>query len=77
MLSHGVHAAPKNLRGRGKRRMDAATNLLRKAFYSCTLYIWLLGALLPDPTGAPPLDPTSIPRHPVPTLTLEPSYATG
>jgi len=62
--------------------MDSATKLPRKAFDSCKLfvYIWLLGALPPDPTGTPPLDPAGglpSPRPPVPTLTSEPGYATG
>jgi len=49
---------------------DSSTNLYRKAFDSCKLfvYIWLLAS--PDPTRAPPMDPV------VPTLTSEPGYAT-
>jgi len=47
------------VRGRARWRTDSATNLHRKAFYSCKLfvYIWLPGASPPDPTMAPPLDP--------------------
>jgi len=43
-------------------------------------YIWLLGALPQTPTGALPLNPAgglSSPRPPVPTLPLNPGYATG
>ena len=44
--------------GRGKWRTDSATNLGRKAFDNCKLYLASgTGASLPDPTGAHPLYP--------------------
>ena len=60
LLSHGIRADPEFFSGEdgdGSWRRDSATNLRRKAFDSCkpSAYIWLLGASLPDPTGALPL----------------------
>jgi len=62
VLGHGIRTDSETFlggRGRGRWRTDSATNLLSKTFDSCKLfvYIWLLGASLPDPTGAPLLDP--------------------
>ena len=60
---------------------DSATNPRRKAFdklQTLSLYIWLLGALPPDPgPGLRTWTPLgiSVPRPHVPTLTSEPGYA--
>jgi len=66
--------------GKGRWRTDPATNVCRKACDSCKLFVYVcfLGALSPDPTGAPPLDPAGgLPSpDPVPTLTSQPGYAT-
>jgi len=68
VLGHGIRADPKLFWGDGmcRWRTDSATNLRRKAFDSCKLfvYIWLPGALPQTPTGAPTLDTAGGPQTP-------------
>ena len=79
-VESGIRADPKFFGGIGvgrKWRTDSATNLRRKAFDSCKLfvYIWLLGLRPQTPTRAPPWTPLGDFRPTVLNLTLEPCYA--